>query len=69
VNVKVGKVQSRSKPAPTSRVAARKLDAFPDRIDLRDWPYQLTLAPLHDELDNRRLVPEILDQGMEGACI
>ena len=46
----------------------RKLDAFPDRIDLRDWAYQPTLAPLHDELDNRHRVPEILDQGMEGAC-
>lgn len=46
----------------------RKLDAFPDRIDLRDWPYQPTLAQLQDELDNRRRVPEILDQGREGAC-
>lgn len=52
----------------STRKASRKLDAFPDRIDLRDWPYQPTLAPLHDELDNRHRVPEILDQGMEGAC-
>lgn len=51
-----------------NRSKARKFDAFPDRIDLRDWPYQPTLAPLQDELDNRHRVPEILDQGMEGAC-
>ena len=50
------------------RAGARKLDAFPDRIDLRDWPYQPTLAPLLDELDNRHRVPEVIDQGMEGAC-
>lgn len=64
MNVKTGK----AKNSPTAKVSARKLDAFPDRIDLRDWPYQPTLAPLHDELDNRHRVPEILDQGMEGAC-
>ena len=27
----------------------RTLDAFPDKIDLRDWPYQPTLAPLPDQ--------------------
>lgn len=46
----------------------KKFDAFPDRIDLRDWPYQPTLAPLSDELVNCHNVPEILDQGTEGAC-
>lgn len=46
----------------------RKLDAFPDRLDLRDWPYQPTLSPLPDTLINCHQVPEILNQGMEGAC-
>lgn len=46
----------------------RALDAFPDRVDLRDWWYQPTLMPLPDSLVNCSKVPEILDQGMEGAC-
>jgi|CXWL01.1.fsa_nt_gi hypothetical protein len=46
----------------------RKLDAFPDRIDVRDWPYQPTLAGLPDILVNCDKVPFILDQGKEGAC-
>lgn len=46
----------------------RTLDAFPDRIDIRDWSYQPTLSSLPDVLDNRMLVPAVLDQGMEGAC-
>lgn len=44
------------------------LDAFPDRIDLRDWFYEPTLAPIPDQLVNCHLVPEVLDQGQEGAC-
>ena len=46
----------------------RTFDAFPDKIDLRDWPYQPVLAPLSDELVNCHLSPEILNQGAEGAC-
>ena len=46
----------------------RTLDAFPDRIDLRDWPYQPTLLALPDTVDNSAEVPIILDQGSEGAC-
>ena len=46
----------------------RKLDAFPDRIDLRDWNYQPTLAALPDEIVNCANVPEVLNQGQEGAC-
>ena len=46
----------------------RTLDAFPDRIDLRDWPYQPTLSALPDTLVNCSKVPIILDQGNEGAC-
>lgn len=53
----------------TSKLASRRtLDAFPDRIDLRDWPYQPTLAGLPDMLANCGKVPVILDQGQEGAC-
>ena len=48
--------------------AERTLDAFPDRIDLRDWPYQPTLAGLPDTLVNCARVPAILNQGQEGAC-
>ncbi len=38
----------REKPAEktTARKLNKKLDAFPDRIDVRDWFYQPTLAPL-----------------------
>lgn len=43
-------------------------DAFPDKVDLRDWWYQPTLQALPESLVNCSRVPEILDQGMEGAC-
>ncbi|MFZ5861716.1 MAG: C1 family peptidase [Nitrospirota bacterium] len=46
----------------------RTLDAFPDRIDLRDWSYTPTLAALPDAIVNCHKVPAILDQGQEGAC-
>jgi hypothetical protein len=43
-------------------------DAVPDRVDVRDWFYQPSLAPLADVLCNCDLVPKVLDQGREGAC-
>lgn len=46
----------------------RRLDAHPDRIDIRDWFYQPTLAPLPDQIVNVDSVPGVLDQGEEGAC-
>src|SRR4051794_37168110 len=46
----------------------RKLDAVPDRIDIRDWVYHPSLAPLPDQVVNCDMVPEILNQGSEGAC-
>lgn len=46
----------------------RTFDAFPDRIDAQDWAYQPSLRPLPDQLINCHLVPEILDQGQDGAC-
>lgn len=46
----------------------RRLDAFPDRIDIRDWVYQPALLSLPDELINCEFAAPILDQGQEGAC-
>jgi len=51
-----------------SGVSARKLDAMPDRVDIRDWAYQPTLGALPPELISIDDVPAILDQGQEGAC-
>src|SRR5688572_18013977 len=59
------------RPPTTEQTApriGRKLDAVPDRIDVRDWLYQPTLQPLPDVLVNCPRVPRILDQGQEGAC-
>ncbi|MEN9975142.1 MAG: hypothetical protein RLZZ282_1148 [Verrucomicrobiota bacterium] len=58
-------------PATQSHAATatgRKLDAMPDRVDLRDWFYQPSLAALPDQIVNCDHVPEILDQGQQGAC-
>lgn len=44
------------------------LDAVPDRIDIRDWLYEPTLEALPDIMVNCTRVPEVLDQGTEGAC-
>ena len=61
--------KNRLAPGRTSQLASRRtLDAFPDRIDIRDWSYQPTLSGLPDTLVNCRKVPAILDQGKEGAC-
>ena len=51
-----------------SGASARKLDAMPDRVDIRDWAYQPTLRALPPELISINDVPAILDQGQEGAC-
>ena len=61
----------RREPPPlvtTGERIKRKLDAVPDRIDVRDWMYQPTLQPLPDQVVNCDMVPKILDQGTEGAC-
>ena len=44
------------------------LNAMPDSIDIRDWIYQPALQPVPPVLVNCDRVPEILDQGTEGAC-
>lgn len=51
-----------------SYLLGRKLDALPDRIDVRDWIYQPTLQALPNRLIHCHEVPEILNQGSEGAC-
>jgi hypothetical protein len=64
-------VGSRRVPEPeqtTDDAIPCKLDAHPDRVDIRDWFYRPRLAPLPDTLIHCDLVPEILDQGREGAC-
>jgi hypothetical protein len=70
---KTTRPEAASRRAPERAVPAaerigRKLDAVPDRIDVRDWFYQPALVPLPDILINCDAVPEILDQGQEGAC-
>ena len=61
--------QRRVAAGKTSKLASKRtLDAFPDRIDLRDWAYQPTLSALPATLVNCSNVPAILDQGSEGAC-
>ena len=60
------------RPAEPAQTAAqrirRRLDAVPDRIDIRDWFYQPRLVALPDVLVTCDAVPAILDQGSEGAC-
>uniref|UniRef100_I2Q584 Cysteine protease n=1 Tax=Desulfovibrio sp. U5L TaxID=596152 RepID=I2Q584_9BACT len=62
---------------PTTRSNDRTFDARPDRIDLRDRPYQpklVSLPPLFPDLESiRKYLPDyakalVLDQGREGAC-
>jgi hypothetical protein len=64
--------QATNRPLKTSaeKAAGKRLDAFPDRIDLRDWFYQPALISLPDSLVNIPLIKPsmILDQGQEGAC-
>lgn len=61
---------SGAKATPQKSWAARKatLNAMPDSIDLRDWVYQPNLMQVPPTLVNCHRVPEILDQGREGAC-
>ena len=49
--------------------SVRSLDARADDTDARDIVYQPTIALLPGSLDQRPLVPKILDQGQEGACV
>jgi hypothetical protein len=60
----------RSPRTSAEKAAGRLLDAFPDRIDLRDWYYQPALIALPDTLVSCPLITArmILDQKNEGAC-
>jgi hypothetical protein len=63
---------STERPLKTSaeKATRQRLDAFPDRIDLRDLFYQPSLISLPDALVSCPLIKPamILDQGREGAC-
>jgi len=50
----VKKLSSSRRPArnSTAKAVGRKLDAMPDRIDIRDWFYQPPLIALPDQLVN-----------------
>lgn len=60
--------REKRKMTPVGYIGERKVDAVPDRVDTRDWFYQPTLAALPKRLVNCDMVPDILDQGTEGAC-
>src|SRR5688572_24072425 len=61
-----------------AKIKGRLLDARPDRLDLRDFPYRPPLRSLPHEYPDpallKRLFPRyaadkmVLDQGQEGAC-
>ena len=60
----------REKPAlkSTEEKINKTLDAFPDKIDVRDWFYHPTLHSLREQHINFDHCLPILDQGTEGAC-
>lgn len=51
-----------------SKAKRESSKALPDRVDIRDWVYQPSLAPLPVAMNNISVVPKVLDQGTEGAC-
>ena len=55
-------------PRTVEKQIQQRLDALPDRIDIRDWLYRPALDPLPDTIVNCDRVPGILNQGQEGAC-
>jgi hypothetical protein len=66
-----------AKSAPAAKATAStkswsklksSLNALPDSIDIRDLVYQPSLLSVPPVLVNCGRVPEILDQGQEGAC-
>lgn len=64
-SAKPAKAATSAKPWPKLKSS---LNALPDSIDIRDWVYHPSLAPVPPVLVNCHKVPEILDQGQEGAC-
>ena len=57
-----------TQPAKTWTQLKASLDTLPDSIDIRDWVYQPSLLQVPPVLVNCQRVPELLDQGQEGAC-
>jgi hypothetical protein len=57
-----------SKPKRKPALAGRRFDAFPDRVDSRDWFYRPSLMALPDRMANLPPPAMVLDQGQEGAC-
>jgi hypothetical protein len=70
--IKAASAASSDRPlkASAEKATGQRLDAFPDRIDLRDWFYQPALISLPDSLVSCPLIKPtmILNQGSEGAC-
>ena len=62
------KTTSAASPEKSWARMKSSLNAMPDSIDIRDWVYQPSLLPVPPVLVNCGRVPEILDQGQEGAC-
>src|SRR5262245_16592607 len=52
-------------PRTIEKQIQQRLDAMPDRIDIRDWLYRPALDPLPDTIVNCDRVPTILNQGKE----
>ena len=63
---------------PKTKLKGRLLDARPDRLDLRDFPYRAPLRSLPPEYPEAAMLKKrfpryaadrmVLDQGQEGAC-
>ncbi|HEY9099506.1 MAG TPA: C1 family peptidase [Thiobacillus sp.] len=70
--IKISSKHTTNRALKTSaeKATGQKLDAFPDRIDLRDWYYQPALISLPEALVNCPYIKPnmVLDQGQEGAC-
>jgi len=70
--IKISSKHTASRALKTSaeKATGQCLDAFPDRIDLRDWYYQPALISLPEALVNCPYIKPgmVLDQGQEGAC-
>lgn len=70
IKISTRKTTERTLKTRAEKATGQRLDAFPDRIDLRDWYYQPALITLPESLVNCPLITPamVLDQGREGAC-
>lgn len=62
--------RTRTLKSKAEQATGKCLDAFPDRIDLRDWYYQPSLISLPETLVSCPFITPsmVLNQGTEGAC-